>query len=151
MRAKVIRWLLLSVGVAVAITAIVRLNEAKPPEGPVPIVWDREVCAFCKMHIGDPRFAAQLQTTDGRVLNFDDPGCLFEYMQKHPAPVYALYFRDYDGSGWLSVDEAGFLPVDDSPMGYGIRAVPKALAGTKDMTWAKNQVRARRGRANGGS
>ena len=151
MAAKMIRWLVaVIVGVGV-VAAVVRLNEAKPPEGPVPIVWDRQVCAFCKMHIGDPRFAAQLQTTEGDVLSFDDPGCLFEYVRSHQARVHALYFRDYDGSGWLSGDEVGFLPVDDSPMGYGIRAVPETTPGAKDIAWAKNHVEERRERAGGGS
>ncbi|MFZ1866442.1 MAG: hypothetical protein WAU39_19640 [Polyangiales bacterium] len=151
MLARVIRWLLVGMVVAGVVAAIVRLNEAKPPDGPVPIVWDREVCAFCKMHIGDPRFAAQLQTSEGEVVSFDDPGCLFEYMQSHHVPVHALYFRDYDGSGWLSGDEAGFLPVDDSPMGYGIRAVSKSTPGAKDIAWAKSRAEGRRAEANGGS
>lgn len=151
MPAKAIRWLLVGAILVAGVAALVRLNEAKPPEGPVPIVWDRQVCAFCKMHIGDPRFAAQLQTTEGDVLSFDDPGCLLEYMRSHQVKVHALYFRDYDGSGWLSGDEVGFLPVEDSPMGYGIKAVSKATPGSKSLAWAKSQIEDLRERANGGS
>jgi hypothetical protein len=151
MSARTIRRLLAGVVLVGVAAALVRLNEAKPPEGPVPIVWDREVCAFCKMHIGDPRFAAQLQTAEGDVLSFDDPGCLFEYMRLHQVGVHALYFRAYDGSGWISGDNVGFLPVDDSPMGYGIRAVSKATPGAKNVKWAKSHVEELRERTNGGS
>src|SRR5690242_12190335 len=63
------------------------------PEGPQPIAWDREACAHCHMHIGEPRFAAQLQTEDGRVLNFDDPGCLLAYDAAEHPRSRAVYFH----------------------------------------------------------
>ena len=130
---------LILAGAAVLIVGLMltRLNRVTLPEGPVAIVWDRQVCEHCKMHIGDPRFAAQFQTSDGDVVSFDDPGCLADYLREHPSDAYALYFRDYDGDRWLSQAEAGFLPVEDSPMGYGIRAVGKETPGALDWTWAQ--------------
>lgn len=151
MSVKAASWLLVVAALVVAAIGLVRFNQAAPPEGPRPVIWDREVCAYCKMHIGDPRFAAQVQTDQGEVFSFDDPGCLFEYLQSRDLSVHALYFRDYDGSGWLSEAEVGFLPVEDSPMGYGIRAVPKESPGAKSMAWAKLRVRERRGRPDGGT
>ncbi|HSN82559.1 MAG TPA: hypothetical protein VLS88_08295 [Polyangiales bacterium] len=150
MSIKAISWVLFAAALVVAVIGLIRFNRAEPPEGPSPIVWDREVCAYCKMHIGDPRFAAQLQTTEGDVFNFDDPGCLFEYMDANPLSIHALYFRDYDESGWLSESGVGFLPVDDSPMGYGIRAVPEDTTGAEDIVWAKARVKERRQAADGG-
>jgi hypothetical protein len=138
---KAISWLLLGAALAVAAVALVRFNRPELPEGPRPVVWDREVCAHCKMHIGDRRFAAQLQTVDGEIFDFDDPGCLFEYLQSHHGlRTHALYFRSHDGSAWLSEAEVGFLPVDDSPMGFGIRAVPKQTPGAHGLDWAKARV-----------
>ena len=29
------------------------------PDGVVPVAWDRTVCAHCRMHVGEPGFAAQ--------------------------------------------------------------------------------------------
>ena len=131
---------LLAVALVVGVVTVVRYNQVVLPEGPVEVVWDREVCGHCKMHVGDPRFAAQLQTEVGDVLSFDDPGCMFEYLSKHDVTVHALYFRNHVGDGWLSEAEAGFLPVDDSPMGFGIRAVPADTPDAKDIEWARRRV-----------
>jgi len=140
MSSKLIKALLLVTASVAAVVTLVRFNRATVPEGPVPVVWDQEVCSHCKMHVGDPRFAAQLQTTDGEVLNFDDPGCLLDYLRSHELSVHALYFRNYEGDGWLSESEVGFVSAEESPMGYGIRAVPRETPGAEDIDWAKRQV-----------
>lgn len=128
--------------VAVLLVGIVliRLNRVSLPEGPVPVVWDREVCQHCKMHVGDPRFAAQLQASNATVMSFDDPGCLAAYLDAHPMEVHAIYFRDYEHEKWLSQSEAGFVPVDDSPMGYGIAAVTRDTPGARDWEWARGRA-----------
>ena len=97
--------------------------------GPVDIVWDRELCAHCKMHIGEPAFAAQLQTRSGAVHNFDDPGCMVLFEAKAKPAVHARYFRDVGGAGWMREAEASFSAVKRSPMGFGFGAV---RAGSKD-------------------
>lgn len=136
-RRNVLRLVLAAAAVLAVSASLMRLNRVTQPDGPIEIVWDRQVCEHCKMHIGDPRFAAQLQTADGDVLSFDDPGCLADYLHGHRAEVHALYFRDYDGDKWLSQAEARFLPVDDSPMGYGIRAVREGAPDAQDWAWAQ--------------
>src|SRR5690348_11837222 len=83
---------LIAVLVAAVGAAVWRANRL--PEGPEPIAWDREACAFCRMHVGDPRFAAQLQTRDGPVRNYDDPGCLLADQAESRLPLHALWFRD---------------------------------------------------------
>ncbi|MFP4599704.1 MAG: nitrous oxide reductase accessory protein NosL [Persicimonas sp.] len=110
---------------ALAIGALVYVLE-RPTDGVEPIVWDQATCAHCHMHIGDPHYAAQIHTADGRVLNFDDPGCLFEYVEQNRLQTTAAYFHHYREDRWLSRDEAGFIEVDeDTPMGYGIGAVDR--------------------------
>lgn len=151
MGTKLMKALLLLVALVAIVFAFVRFNQVTLLEGPAPVVWDGEVCGHCKMHVGDPRFAAQLQTSEGDVLNFDDPGCLFDYLQSHEGSVHALYFRNHEGDGWLSESEVGFLPVGDSPMGYGIRAVPEETPEAEDMNWAKAQVMNRPHQQHGGS
>ncbi len=142
--------LLLVLALGAAVIAFVRFNQVTLPEGAVPVVWDGEVCSHCKMHVGDPRFAAQLQTSEGDVLNFDDPGCLFDYLASHETSVHALYFRNHEADGWLTEAEAGFVAVEDSPMGYGLAAVPKGTEGAQDLTWAKSRVAARPHNQHGG-
>lgn len=151
MSTKIIKALLLVTAVMLVVVAFIRFNRAIVPEGPVPVVWDREVCSHCKMHVGDPRFAAQLQTTKGEVHDFDDPGCLLEYLQSHDLSVHALYFRNHEQDGWLSEAEVGFLPADDSPMGYGIRAVPRETPEARDIAWAKREVASKPHHPEGGS
>jgi copper chaperone NosL len=141
---------LLATAVVAVVFAFVWFNDASLPEGPVPVVWDAEVCTNCKMHVGDPRFAAQLQTENGEVLNFDDPGCLFDYLDDHDLRARALYFRDHGSDRWLSESEAGFIAVEESPMGYGIAAVPKSSPDARDSAWAKERVRNRRHQHDGG-
>ena len=150
MSTKIIKGVLLALALVVAVMAFVRFNQVTLPDGAVPIVWDGEVCGHCKMHVGDPRFAAQLQTAEGDVLNFDDPGCLFDYLQSHQGAIHALYFRNHLGDDWLSESEAAFLPVEDSPMGYGIRAVPRGTSEAQDIDWAKARVRERPHQQRGG-
>jgi hypothetical protein len=143
--------LLLAIALVAITIAFVRFNRVTLPEGPVPIVWDREVCAHCSMHVGDPRFASQLQTTDGDVLSFDDPGCLFDYLRSHQVAIHALYFRNHAKDEWLAEPEVGFVSVEDSPMGYGIAAVPRDQPDAHDIDWAKARVVERRERGHGGS
>ena len=147
----VIRGVLLAAAAVALVLAFVRLNEKSLPEGPVAIVWDGEVCGHCKMHVGDPRFAAQLQAADGAILNFDDPGCLFDYLAAHDVDAHAVYFRNQAEDGWLTESETGFVQVDDSPMGYGIAAVPKRTPGARGIDWAKSQVQSRPHHHHGGT
>lgn len=110
---------LVAVGFFVAVTLLQSL-----PEGPVAVVWDKEPCAWCHMHVGERAFAAQLQTRDRQVLNFDDPGCLFHYVHEHPdLDVHALYFHHLREERWVAADQAGFVRVSPTPMGFGFGAV----------------------------
>lgn len=112
---------------AVALVAALAGVFAKSEEGPRPIVWDREVCAECGMHIGDPAYAAQIQTQAGEVLNFDDPGCLLLYVAHEHPSVRAMYFHEYAGDRWLARGEVTFVerPRDQTPMGWGLAAAAR--------------------------
>jgi hypothetical protein len=103
------------------------------PEGPQPVVWDREACAHCRMHVGEPGFAAQLQLRDGRVLHFDDPGCLLRYEAERRPDVHASWFHHLREERWLSREQVAFLPVSPTPMGYGLGAVEAGTPGTRSV------------------
>lgn len=118
--------------------AVVRLQRL--PTGPVDVAWDREACAHCRMSVGDPSFAAQLQTTDGRVLNFDDPGCLLAYEAEHHPKEHAVWFHEVHGSRWLPAARVAFTQVPSSPMGYRLGAVEVGTPGSISLDEARARV-----------
>jgi hypothetical protein len=111
-----------------------------PPEGPVPVAWDRQPCAHCGMHLGEPAFAVQLHTTDGDVLFFDDPGCYFAYVAEHSPAVHAVWFHHLKEDRWLPQSAVGFLPVPTSPMGWGLGAVAADESGALSVNAARALV-----------
>ena len=123
------------VGVSLTVAMMQRL-----PSGPEPIAWDKEACAYCRMHVGDPRFAAQLQTSDGQVRNYDDPGCLLSDLAARRPPVHAIYFHDSAKEGWLKPEEVAFVSAATTPMGYGLAAVPRGTPGSLAMEAAAERV-----------
>ena len=127
---------------AILLVAMVIQNSGALPNGPVAAVWDHEACAFCRMHVGEPGFAAQLQTVEGDVLFFDDPGCLFELLDKGEHEVHALYFHHYQEDRWIPGTDVAFLDVTPTPMGYGIAAVAVGTPGAVSIENARAKVRA---------
>ena len=125
--------------VATAVTFVVRAATILP-DGPVDLVWDKTACAHCSMHVGEPEFAAQLQTTDGRTLAFDDPGCLFEYLAGAHPEVHAIWFHHQKEDRWLPWTAVAFVAVQPTPMGYGLGAVDPA-DGTIDLATARERCR----------
>ncbi len=113
------------------------------PAGPVDIAWDDEVCAECRMHIGEPRFAAQLQTRDGEVHDFDDVGCMIRFRDGNRPDVHAVWLRDSRADGWLRYEEAAFVESAQTPMGYGLAAVPRGTPGSISIERAEARVRSR--------
>ena len=122
--------------------SLVQLLSTPALDGPVPIAWDREQCAECRMHIGDPRFAAQLQTEQADVLNFDDPGCALRYLAREAPRVHALYFHDHEEDTCLPSDRAAFVRVSPSPMGYDLAAAKQGTTGTLSLAEASQHAQA---------
>ena len=138
------RWIAAALGLAAAVAlggAIVRAQRS--PRGPQPIAYDREACHHCHMAIGDPGFAAQAQLADGEVLDFDDPGCLLAWRVRTHSAVRALYFHHLHEARWLTQAEVGFVPVAQSPMGWGFGAVARDAPGAVSFEAALAQVRTR--------
>ncbi len=135
----------LPLGIAAALAAagafaVTLLNAQALPDGPAPVVWDKTACAHCRMHVGEPGFAAQAQLADGAVLDFDDPGCLARWLDEHPsAAIHALYFHHQHDDRWLAQDRAGFVAASPTPMGFGFAAVDATTPGA--VPW--HDVRAR--------
>ena len=92
------------------------------------------------MLVGEPKFAAQLQTREGDVLNFDDPGCLLRYVASKKPQTHAIYFNHHKEDRWLPQAQAGFVPAAPSPMGYGLAALPRQTSGALSFQQATIQV-----------
>ncbi len=105
------------------------------PDGPAHVVWDKAACEHCRMHLGEPAFAAQVVCKDGRVALFDDPGCLFEWLDTERPEVHATWFHELRGTSWLRGETAIFERVEQTPMGYGIGAVAHAHGDGATMTF----------------
>lgn len=128
---RIMSWLLgtLVVGGVLAAVGYAVLRAGSLPEGPVTPVWDKTACEFCRMHVGEPAFAAQLQTQGGEVWFYDDPGCLFEHLERDQPRVHAIWFHALRGEDWIGRDEVGFVATSPTPMGFGLGAVRAAEAG----------------------
>lgn len=143
-------WMLLAaVAAALVAVPVLILWLTQPGAGPAPIAWDRAACAYCRMHIGDRQFAAQLWPRDGEPVNFDDPGCLFRYLDERSPDVAALYFRHESEDRWVSGDEVRFrVGVERTPMGFGVAAVSAETSGALTLeaarAWAREHPKGRR-------
>jgi len=97
-----------------------------PPTAAAPIRYGEQACDACVMVIGAPAYAAQAMTADGRVLSFDDPGCLvLEVVMGRLEPARSR-FRHADEDRWLALDEVAFVRREGTPMDFGYAAVDRA-------------------------
>lgn len=130
------------------------LRAQELPTGVSPVAWDKTACAHCRMHVGEPGFAAQLQLKDGRILDYDDPGCLVKWLDANPADarpdqIHGVWFHHKTDDRWLSREQAGFVEAVPSPMGFGLAAVDAATPGA--LSWAEAMARVRGASSHGGA
>lgn len=118
---------------------------------PRPIAYGTDQCAHCHMTIADPRYAAEVVTNTGKVLVFDDIGCLAAFLAAggvSPAAVHSTWAHDYTAPGeWVRTSDLAFLRSDSfhTPMGSGIVALARpasadslrATAGGERLDWAQ--------------
>lgn len=84
---------------------------------------DVDVCAVCNMQVKDDAFATQIVTKDGKILKFDDLGCMNTWKQENGTDYIGMdYVRDYNDKEWIEFSKATYV-YDASirtPMAYGI-------------------------------
>lgn len=114
------------------------------PDAPPTIAWDRQACEHCGMLVSEPHHAAALVTRDGRVLAFDDPGCLFRYMVAETPAVSRMWFHDSAGEGWFREHTVAFSTGGRTPMGSGLLAVPSGTPGALTVGEASGRALERR-------
>jgi hypothetical protein len=93
-----------------------------------PIAWGSQACDSCRMSIDAPAHATQAIADDGRVLSFDDPGCLVIEIGMGRLRPGEIRFRHVDEDRWLALDEAGFARREGTPMSFGYVAVDREHA-----------------------
>jgi hypothetical protein len=113
-----------------ALIGLIRRSESLPG-GPQDVVWDHTQCAECRMSVSEKAYAAQMQLVDGRVLDFDDPGCLFRFAAHNDVGLHAVYYRHVHEDRWLAEEQAAFVESGPSPMGYDRGAVPIGTPGAE--------------------
>ena len=96
---------------------------------PRPIAYGTDQCAHCHMTLVDPRFAAELVTTTGKVLVFDDIGCMSRFIAGGTVAVgdiHSTWAQDYLAPGtFLRTSQLHFVrsTAFHTPMSSGIAAV----------------------------
>ena len=101
---------------------------------PEPIVIGKDQCAQCKMAIMDIKYAAEIITSKGKILKFDDIICMKNYIQintDHIKKDAQYLVSDYNNPNPLiPAETADFYKSDQfqTPMGGKIISVLKASA-----------------------
>lgn len=107
-----------------------------------PITYGREACTHCKMTIMDKRFAAEIITSKGKAIKFDDFGCLLSWLksEKFKDPGAMIFVADFDhpGGDFLNARNAIFTRDETfkSPMNGNLAASASEIEAnrlTKDM------------------
>jgi len=119
------------------------------PDAPVAVMWEKEACAHCHMHLSQVQFAVQLQTPDGAVLNFDDPGCYFLYLQDEQPGIREVWFHHSREDRWLRRSEARFVAAAATPMNLGLATVGRGEAGAMSYEEARERMAARQNERGG--
>ena len=88
----------------------------------VPMRYGQDECTGCKMIVSDPRFGAEIVTRKGKVLKFDDLGCMNEFIKSGniaESDVQQKFVCDFNRPNiFIPVETAFFLMSGDlkSPM-----------------------------------
>ena len=128
--------------------------------GPVALGWGTDACRHCHMTLADRRFGAEVITTHGRALPFDDAGCAANHLVAGETPateVGSVWVIDYNRPDTLiSAATATFVRSEGfgTPMGSGVvaladRAAAERLAAERQgtlLTWPEVLALASEGR-----
>ena len=122
-RAGTLTWTIFerfALGCALAVSLSLAGCQAEPR----PVQLGVDSCTFCRMTVGDPRFAAEFVTKKGKVLTFDSIECLaaFAVADEDAGTPWVTNFND--PGEWLKADRAFFVrsPAVRSPMGLNVSA-----------------------------
>ena len=142
-----------------AVSLLAILAACRTPS-PRPLAYDAETCSQCHMTLADRRFGAELVLQTGRVIPFDDTGCLISYLGRDSTTaVHSIQVTDFlPPHALLDATSAVFLVSDSirTPMDYHIAALSprsadsvRAAMGGELVSWdqARAMIQGRDGRA----
>lgn len=110
-------------GLFLTIAVFVACSGGVKPQDPL---WDREVCAHCRMTISERRYATQLIGPGATVRHYDDLGCaLMHRRQNTELQKGRLFVRPFGGENWTPAESASYLDQQRTPMGFGYGPVSK--------------------------
>lgn len=118
----------IAVLIALAIVAAILVWRAAQ-NGPTPIRYGHDVCAYCGMTITQTGSAGELRDHTGRLTKYDDIGCLVRAMvMRHRGQAVDAWVEDHSGGGFVPLRDAIFVRSERhvSPMGCGIVAFARA-------------------------
>ncbi len=120
----------------------------EPETGPVDVRFDRDACTRCRMVLSDPRFAAEIryfpEGKRSRVAKFDDIGCATLWLEHQPFrddPKTEIWVADHRSRQWIDARSAWYVPLNSSPMEYGLGAQSEPASGALDFEQAKARIR----------
>lgn len=90
---------------------------------PVAIDEKNDKCDTCHMAVGNNQFATELVLENGKVLKFDDIGCMYKWMNEHKKEaITATFVRDYKTNDWIEADKATYVYDKNirTPMAYNV-------------------------------
>ncbi|GGK27021.1 hypothetical protein GCM10010965_19750 [Caldalkalibacillus thermarum] len=97
--------LVLSLLALILVTAACQEKELPQPQA----ITELDQCEVCHMMVPDDYNTTQIILENGRVLKFDDIGCMFEWEKTHGDDDIAVrYVRDYLTEEWIVLEEAVF-------------------------------------------
>lgn len=107
----------------VLVAAALLLAACEATDQPKEPVWGKQACEHCAMVLSDPEHGAQVVTTTGERLYFDDVGCLVAWMLEHPEAAAHRWVHTADTRTWIAPEAVRFEARDHTPMGFGFVAV----------------------------
>jgi len=95
---------------------------------PVPLVYKKDMCDYCKMQLEDPHYGGEIITNKGKIYKFDAEECMINFLLKMPDNLIQsskVLAADYNIQGQLlDAKKALYLSAGKmhSPMGLDIAA-----------------------------
>jgi len=139
------RFLLLSAGLP--LLSLAGCSD-EPETGPQKVRFDRDACERCRMVLSDPRFAAEIRWFPpgkrSKVAKFDDIGCATLWLEKQDFkddPKTEIWVADHRNREWIDARKAWYVPLNSSPMEYGLGAQSDPAPDALDFEQAKARIR----------
>jgi copper chaperone NosL len=104
-------------------------------DDPIDPAWGKQPCAHCAMVLSDKHFGAEIVTSDGERVFFDDVGCMVLFLEEAKQPPKRAWVHDAQTGQWLDARTAHYGAAS-SPMDFGFEARASA-----DLTWDEMRSR----------